>query len=109
MKLLPDGEPAQLTHDHTIKMSPVMAPDGSIAYTVVGPRSVWDTFVVPLLGGEPRRMLPNAAGLTWIGPRMVLFSEIKSGAHMAIVTADENRANERDVYVPPHERGMGHR
>ncbi len=54
-------------------------------------------------------MLPNAAGLTWIGPRTVLFSEIKSGIHMAIATAEENRAAERDVYVPPHERGMGHR
>jgi eukaryotic-like serine/threonine-protein kinase len=110
VKLLPDGEPAQLTHDHTNKMSPVFAPDGSrIAYTVVADSFSWDTFVVPLLGGEPQRMLPNAAGLTWIGPRTVLFSEIKSGAHMAIATAEENRANERDVYVPPHERGMGHR
>jgi Tol biopolymer transport system component len=91
-------------------MSPVIAPDGSrIGYTVADQSFGWDTFVVPLLGGEPRRMMPNAAGLTWIGPRMVLFSEIKSGAHMAIVTTDENRAKERDVYVPPHERGMGHR
>jgi len=110
VKLLPDGEPAQLTHDDAIKMSPVVAPDGSrIAYTVVDYSFGWDTFVVPILGGEPRRMLPNAAGLTWVGPRMVLFSEIKSGVHMAIVTAGENRAKERDVYVPPHERGMGHR
>ena len=110
VKLLPAGEPAQLTHDKTIKMAPVITPDGSsIAYTVVDLGFGWDTFVVPLLGGEPRRMLPNAAALAWIGPRMVLFSEIKSGAHMAIVTADENRAKERDVYVPPHDRGMAHR
>jgi len=110
VKLLPDGEPAQLTHDGADKMSPEVAPDGSrIFYTVVGQDLSWDTFVVPLLGGETRRMLPNAEALTWIGPRTILFSEIKSGAHMAIVTADENRANQRDIYVPPHERGMGHR
>jgi len=110
VKLLPDGEPTQLTQDNTAKLGPVIAPDGAhVAYTVVDESFEWDTFVVPLLGGETRRMLPNAAGLTWIGPRTVLFSEIKSGAHMAIVTADENRAKERDVYVPPHERGMGHR
>ena len=112
VKLLPAGEPAPLTHDHTDKMSPVITPDGSnIAYTVVDASFGWDTFIVPLLGGEPRRLLPNAAGLSWIGPRTVLFSEIKSGsgAHMAIVTADENRANARDLYVPPSERGMGHR
>jgi WD40 repeat protein len=28
---------------------------------------------------------------------------------MAIVTSDESRAGSRDVYVPPHERGMAHR
>lgn len=110
VKLLPNGEPAQLTHDNLNKMSPVVAPDGSsIAYTVVGRDLSWDTFIVPLLGGEPRRMLPNAAALTWVGPGTILFSEIKSGAHMAIVTADEDRANSRDIYVPPQERGMGHR
>src|SRR5581483_11243506 len=26
-----------------------------------------------------------------------------------IVTSDESRAGSRDVYVPPHERGMAHR
>ena len=110
VKLLPAGEPAQLTHDNAAKMAPGITPDGSrIAYTVVDLNSGWDTFVVPLLGGEPQRMLPNAAALTWMGPRTVLFSEIKSGTHMAIVTTDENRAKERDVYVPPHERGMAHR
>jgi Tol biopolymer transport system component/predicted Ser/Thr protein kinase len=110
VKLLPDGEPAPLTHDRTNKMSPAIAPDGSrIAYTVVDENFAWDTFVVPLLGGEPRRLLPNSEGLTWIGPRSVLFSEIKSGAHMVIATAEENRAKERDVFVPSHERGMGHR
>jgi hypothetical protein len=110
VKLLPDGEPAQLTHDNAMKLSPVIAPDGSrIAYTVVDENFGWDTFVVPLLGGEPQRMMPNAAALNWIGPRTVLFSEIKSGAHMAIVTADENRAKERDVYAPSNERGMAHR
>jgi len=110
VKLLPDGEPAPLTHDHFAKMSPVITPDGSrVAYTQLNDNFDWFTFVVPLLGGEPSRLLPNAAGLSWIGPHTVLFSEIKSGTHMAIVTADENRARERDVYVPSHERAMGHR
>lgn len=110
VKLLPDGEPAQLTHNSVAKMSPVFSPDGSrIAYTVVDPSFGWDTWIVPMLGGEPRRMLPNASGLTWIGGQRILFSEIKSGVHMAIVTSVESRAEERDIYVPPHERGMAHR
>ena len=80
------------------------SPDGSrIAYTIP-----WDTWTVLVLGGEPRRMLPNAAGLIWIGPQQLLFSEIKSGLHMAIVSASESRTDGHDVYVPPHERLHNH-
>ena len=105
VKLLPDGEPMQLTHDGQMKMSPQFSPDSSrIAYTIP-----WDTWIVPVLGGEPRRMLPNAAGLIWIEPPRLLFSEIKSGLHMAIVSASESRTDPHDIYVPPHERGMAHR
>ncbi|MGO9310927.1 MAG: protein kinase domain-containing protein, partial [Spirochaetia bacterium] len=107
VKMLPDGEPVQLTHDSLAKMSPVFSPDGSrIAYTVAPP---FDTWVVPVLGGEPRRLLPNASGLTWIDGQHLLFSEIKSGLHMAVVTAAESRTEHRDIYVPPRERGMAHR
>jgi hypothetical protein len=54
-------------------------------------------------------MLPNAEGLSWIGEQQLLFSEIKSGIHMGLVTATESRAESRDIYLPPHERGMAHR
>jgi Tol biopolymer transport system component len=110
VKLLPSGEPKQLTHDGTMKMGPAFSPDGSrIAYTVIEPNFGWDTWVVPALGGEPQKLLPNASGLNWIDNAHVLFSEIKSGVHMAIVTAQESRQGERDVYVPPSDRGMAHR
>jgi serine/threonine protein kinase/Tol biopolymer transport system component len=110
VKMLPNGEPVQLTHDDTLKMSPVFSPDGSrIAYTAVEPE-FWSTWIVPVLGGQPRRWLPNAAALVWIDKSNLLFSEIKDAAlHMAIVTSAESRAGSRDVYVPPHERGMAHR
>jgi len=108
IKLLPDGEPVQLTHDTLQKMSPQFSPDGSlIAYTVVPFR--WDTWVVPVLGGEPRLMLANAEGLTWLDPKNLLFSELKRGLHMVLVTAGINREDSRDIYVPPRERGMAHR
>jgi eukaryotic-like serine/threonine-protein kinase len=107
VKMLPNGEPVQLTHDRQVKMDPQFSPDGSrIAYGVVGN---WDSWTVPVLGGEARPMLPNATALTWIDDHHLLFSEIKSGAHMAIVTSDESRAGSRDVYVPPREAGMAHR
>ena len=64
---------------------------------------------VPVLGGEPHVMFPNATSLTWIedGKRL-LFSEIKEGLHMVVVTTDEGRGQSRDVYAPAGERSMAH-
>ena len=102
----PDGEPRAITSDGTIKQVPAFSPDGArIAYHGPG----WDTWEVPLLRGTPSLLLPNASGLTWLDSDHVLFSEIKTGVHMAVVTAKESRTEERDVYVPPSERGMAHR
>jgi eukaryotic-like serine/threonine-protein kinase len=107
IKLLPGGEPVQLTHDSTTKLAPSFSPDNSqIAYGIIIP---FDTWEVPVLGGEPHMLLPNASSLTWIeGGRRLLFSEIKEGLHMAVVTTDEGRGNSRDVYVPTGERSMAH-
>ena len=110
IKTLPDGDPVQLTHDSLKKMSPVFSPDGArIAYTVVDPQFNWDTWVVPVEGGEPQQWLRNAADLVWAGPRQVLFSKVRNSPHMGIVTAEENRIGEHDVYVPSNDRGMAHR
>ena len=38
----------------------------------------WDTWMVPAQGGEPQLWLRNASGLTWTGPRQVLFSEMRA-------------------------------
>src|SRR5262249_55624626 len=96
--------------DDLLKMSPAFSPDGTrIAYTTVDSEFHWDTWTVPVLGGEPQLLLRNASGLTWTGPRQVLFSEVKKGDHMGIETADESRAAERSIYLPPSEFGMAHR
>lgn len=110
IKLLPNGAPVQLTHDGSNKMGVEFSPDGSrIAYTHIAQWN-WDTWTVPSLGGSPSLLLPNASGLTWIGDRQVMFSEIITGLYMRIVTSDENRGGERDVYLPPdREIGMAHR
>jgi Tol biopolymer transport system component len=107
VKMLPHGEPVQLTKDDNLKTNPVFSPDGSrIAYTTAPP---WDTWVVPTLGGKAQVMLPNASGLTWIDDQHLLFSEIKGGVHMAVVTATESRSEKRDIYVPAQQEGMAHR
>ena len=111
VKLLPDGEPAQLTHDATLKLSPAFSPDGSqIAYGTVQ-SSGWDTWEVPVLGGEPHQMLPNSSSLTWAeGGQRLLFSEQDSenGLHMAVVSTDAARGQRREIYSPPGERSMAH-
>jgi serine/threonine protein kinase len=110
VKLLPEGEPVPLTRDSLRKMSPMFSPDGSrIAYTAFSPEFVWDTWVVPALGGKPQLWVANASGLVWIDPRRLLFSEKREGLHMALVTAAENRVGVHDVYVPPTDQGMAHR
>lgn len=109
VKLLPDGEPVALTNDSLPKMGPVFSPDGSrIAYTVNEGNS-WDTWVVPTVRGEARRWLRNASGLTWFGGSDLMFAEIKTGIHMAIVRSTEGRDESRDLYLPPHVSGMAHR
>jgi eukaryotic-like serine/threonine-protein kinase len=107
VKFLPDGQPVQLTHDATLKLSPSFSPDGSlVAYGTFGPLNVME---VPVLGGEPRMLLPNASSLTWIeGGKRLLYSEIKEGLHLVVVTSDESRGNSRDVYTPPGQRSMAH-
>jgi serine/threonine protein kinase/Tol biopolymer transport system component len=107
VKALPNGEPVQLTNDAHRKFAPVFTPDSSrIAYTDVDSR--WATWSVPVLGGRPTRLLPNASGLTWITDHLVLFSEIKAGLHMGIVTATESRADSREIYIQPNENAMAH-
>jgi DNA-binding winged helix-turn-helix (wHTH) protein/Tol biopolymer transport system component len=107
---LPNGEPVQLTNDHTLKYGLAFSPDGSrLAYTTYNAETdEWKTFTVSPLGGEPTLLLSNAAGLTWLDQHRVLFSEIETGAHMGIVTATENRSEYRKLYFPQHERMMAH-
>ncbi len=112
VKLLPDGESKQLTFDSNAKYDPVFTPDASrVAYTGLSMTAGrFDTWTVPVLGGPPARLMVNAAGLSWIGPDRILFSEVMAGTmlHMGIVTAKESRAEERAIYFPAHECAMAH-
>src|SRR6185437_17056420 len=77
VKMLPDGEPKRVTDDGRPKYGLTFSPDGSeIAYTVFDP-SGFSTYEVSALGGEPHLLLHNAAGLVWLNPQHLLFSEIE--------------------------------
>jgi len=111
VKILPDGEPVQLTHDDVAKMHPMFSPDGTrIAYTTyLNQEFSWDTWIVPVLGGQSQPWLRNASGLTWTRPGQLLFSEIRMGLHMGVVASNEARIGERAVYLPMAEPSMAHR
>ena len=81
VKLLPNGDPVQVTHDSGFgKEGPVaFSPDGSrIAFT--DGNSGGDTWTAPVLGGEPTRLVARSSALSWIEPvpgqRRVMFSAI---------------------------------
>ena len=107
VKFLPDGQPVELTHDALQKLNPVFSADNSrIAYGTAIPWTVWE---VPVLGGEPQVMFPNATSLSWIDDgKRLLFSEIKEGLHMVLVTTDQGRGERREVYAAPGDRSMIH-
>jgi DNA-binding winged helix-turn-helix (wHTH) protein/Tol biopolymer transport system component len=109
VKMLPNGEAIQLTHDPQQKYGLAFSADGSrIAYTVWERGGGFNTLTTSPLGGEPSLLLANAAGLTWLDDHHLLFSEIKTGMHMGIVTATASRSEHHEVYYPQHERAMAH-
>jgi Tol biopolymer transport system component/predicted Ser/Thr protein kinase len=115
VKLLPNGDPVPLTHDSaSYKEGPVaFSPDGSrIAFT--DGKSGGSTWTVPVLGGEPTRLVGQSSALSWIEPvpgqRRVMFSAIQgNGIHMGIFESTESRSELRTVYMPPGPNGMAHR
>ena len=111
LKLLPDGEPVQLTHSSGLIFAPAFTPNGThVAYTLIDqrPGSTWDTWTVAITGGESTRLLPNASGLSYIGSHAVMYSEFKTGLHLGIVSSLDDRSQHREIYLPDHERGMAH-
>jgi serine/threonine protein kinase/Tol biopolymer transport system component len=102
IKLLPDGDPVQLTHDRVpYKGHPRFSLDGArIAYMTLE-TSGFNTYVIPVIGGqEPRRLLTNGEGMNWIDDKTILFSYMTGkGVTMAVATSTESRSGERTVYV----------
>ena len=108
VKMLPDGDARQITNDPRLKYNLAFSPDGSqIAYTVLE-NATFVTYTVSVLGGDPQLLLHNAAGLTWLDPNHFLFSRLRSGLHLGIVTEAVTGDNLRELYYPAHERAMAH-
>lgn len=110
VKVLPAGPAVQLTADDGSKATPVFSPDDSrIVYTRQMPGLHWDSWQVPVLGGDPQSFLPNASGVTWLGDQRLVYSTIMSGTHMGIASSTESRGNYEEIYFPERQDGMAHR
>jgi DNA-binding winged helix-turn-helix (wHTH) protein/Tol biopolymer transport system component len=108
VKVLPNGEARRLTDDPRLKYNLAFTPDGAqIAYTVLHLPN-WSTYTVSVLGGDSHLFLDNAAGLTWLDQRQLLYSRTRSGQHMGIVAGSATGQEFRELYFPAHERAMAH-
>jgi len=102
VKVLPSGDAVQVTHDGLVKFSPHFSPDGArVTYSTLDDAG-WTTWVVPVLGGQqPRKLMANAEGLTWIPgtqPRVLFSFMIGKGITMAVAAATESRSDQRTVF-----------
>lgn len=108
VQMLPNGESRRVTNDSRPKYALTFSPDGSeIAYTVLE-GAEFSTYEVSVLGGEPQLVQKNAAGLVWLDPQRVLFSEAPSGIHLSVVITSIMHSDVKEIYSPAHERGMAH-
>src|SRR5260370_7984271 len=79
VKLLPGGEPVQLTSDALQKGSLAFSPDGAqIVYTVVDKAFVWDSWHVPLFRGSPQLFMANASALISPSPTNSSYLKLKT-------------------------------
>jgi eukaryotic-like serine/threonine-protein kinase len=111
VKLLPNGEPVPVTRDPRQKYNIAFSPDGArIAYTVFldTPEDTFRSYSVTSLGGDSEPMLSNSAGLSWLDDNHLLFSRIKTGVHMGIVTGRPDGSDLREIYFPAVDRRMAH-
>jgi serine/threonine protein kinase/Tol biopolymer transport system component len=111
-KALPDGDPVLLTRTPQRKQTLAFSLDGTrVFFTQVEGPFAWNTYEIPLLGaGNPKLFRANATGLTWVANDRVMYSAIKQGIHMALLTSNLSRTDERDIYVPADQmQGMVHR
>ena len=117
VKLLPDGEPVQLTHENRTTSDPKFSPDGArIGYTIFDEARQDAGDLDGVRAGRTaatvvdQRVGPDVDSRTETvaGSPLLLFSELTGlGNQMSIVSSTESRTGHRTVYTPP-ETGMAH-
>ena len=105
VSLVSAGSLVRITNDPNLKTRPRWSPDGArIAYGRLNGSGLWDIWVVPALGGTPRRILPEATDPAWSpeGRRLAYANRATNGIWMS----DAIGGNARAVTQP--EAGLLH-
>jgi DNA-binding winged helix-turn-helix (wHTH) protein len=75
------GNLVRVTNDSNAKARPRWSPDGSkLLYARLNESGLWDSWVVPVLGGPARMLISNAADPTWSPDgRSIAYANLSSG------------------------------
>jgi serine/threonine protein kinase len=66
VSLVSGGSLVRITNDRELEASPRWSPDGAkVAYGRLNEAGLWDIWVVPALGGVPRKVIENATEPAW--------------------------------------------
>ncbi len=104
--LLTGGSLVRITNDPNLKTRPRWSPDGSqIAYARLNEAGIWDLWVVPALGGTPRRILTAATDPAWSADGKTLaYANLSTGS---IWLCDSNGSNARALTQPEAPSAIG--
>ena len=104
--LLAGESPLRLTNDPSYKYRPRWSPDGTrIAYAQLNAAGMFDVWMVPSLGGLPRRLITSATEPAWSPDgRSLVYSSLDTGT---VWIADAGGGNPRQV--TPAEPFLAHR
>jgi len=97
--LVTGGSLVRITNDPNLEAHPRWSPDGTkIAYGRLNEAGLYDVWVVPALGGTPRRLLANAAEPAWSPDGQLLaYGNLTTGS---IWLCDANGGNAREATKP---------
>ncbi len=92
--LVSGGSMVRITNEPNMKTRPRWSPDGArIAYARLNDWGQWDIWVVPALGGTPRKLLSNATDPAWSPDGSTLaYSDVATGT---LWLCDANGSNAR--------------
>ncbi len=94
--LVTGGSLVRITNDPNLKVRPRWSPDGSrIAYARLNETGLWDIWLVPALGGTPRRLIAGGTDPAWSPDgKQLAYANVVAGT---LWVADATGGNPRAI------------